>query len=193
MVGALLALMWLVEVVNAADGQRLDGEGIVPRHLHGLIGVVCAPFLHAGFGHLLANTVPFAVLGTMIALGGAARVLAVTAIVALVAGLGTWLTAPGGSITLGASGVVFGYATYLVARGLFSRRPLELAVGVLVAVLFGGALLWGLVPHAGISWQDHVFGALGGVAAARALSVAGSRSTAARRPAPSSRGGAGGL
>jgi membrane associated rhomboid family serine protease len=70
-------------------------------------------------------------------------------------------------VTLGASGVVFGYATYLISRGVFNRRIGELAIGIVVAVLFGGALLSGLLPHSGISWQAHLFGGIGGVLAAQ--------------------------
>lgn len=166
----MLAVMWAVELVDALDGHRLDAEGIMPRDASGLPGILFAPFLHASFGHLIANTVPFVALGLVIALDGARRLLTVTAVVALISGLGTWLTAAGSSVTLGASGVVFGYATYLAARGVFSRRLGQLAVGVLVGVVFGGVLLWGLVPHGGISWQDHLFGALGGIGCARLLS-----------------------
>jgi len=165
----MAAVMWVVEVIDALDSHRLDGDGIIPRNPSRLPDILWAPFLHASFGHLLANTVPFLALGLVIALQGAARVLAVTAIVVVVSGLGTWLTAPGGSVTVGASGVVFGYATYLIGRGVLSRRIGELAVGVVVGVVFGAALLWSLVPHSGISWQDHLFGAIGGLMAARAL------------------------
>src|SRR5919106_50117 len=94
----------------------------------------------------------------------------VIAIVAVISGLGTWLIAPADTIHLGASGVVFGYATYLIARGLFNRRPVEIAIGAVVAVLWGGALMAGLEPQQGISWQGHLFGAIGGVVAARVLS-----------------------
>jgi membrane associated rhomboid family serine protease len=130
---------------------------------------VLAPFLHDGFLHLLSNTVPFAVMGALIALSGAARVLAVTAIVGLVSGIGTWLLGGDGTIHIGASGIVFGYATYLMARGLLSRRPAQVGVGLAVALLWGTAFLGGLLPSPGISWQAHVFGAVGGVVAARAL------------------------
>ncbi len=173
-VAGLVALMWLVEAIDAIDAHRLDTEGIRPRRLSGLIGVVTGPFLHASLDHLLSNTVPFLILGLTIAFEGAIRVLAVTAIVALVAGLGTWLIAPAGTVTVGASGLVFGFAAYLIARGVFSRRPAQLAVGVAVGLLFGGALLGSLVPQAGISWQDHLCGAIGGLLAARVLAAAAS-------------------
>src|ERR671914_665913 len=136
---AMVLLMWGLEVVDSALDNRLDRYGIEPRDVEGLDGVVAAPFLHVGFGHLLANTLPFAAMGAVIALEGAWRLLGVTAIVAVVRGLGTWLIAPADTIHLGASGVVFGYATYLVARGWFNRRPAEIAVGAVVAVLWGGS------------------------------------------------------
>jgi membrane associated rhomboid family serine protease len=104
----------------------------------------------------------------------------VTAITAVVSGLGTWLIAPADTIHLGASGVVFGYATYLIARGWFNRRALEIAIGLVVALLWGGALLAGLEPQEGISWQGHLFGAIGGVVAARMLSER--RAATAERP-----------
>jgi membrane associated rhomboid family serine protease len=167
--GALVAVMWAVELVNALDGYRLDGDGIVPRNLSHLDGIVFSPFLHASFSHLLDNTVPFVVLGFAIALAGAGRLLLVSLIVALVSGLGTWVTAPGGSVTVGASGVVFGYATYLISRGLFNHRTGEVLLGVTVMLLFGGALISDLVPHSGISWEAHLFGGIGGVLAAAAL------------------------
>jgi membrane associated rhomboid family serine protease len=178
---ALLATLWAVELVNALDGYRLDHDGIVPRSLAHLDGIVFAPFLHASFSHLLGNTIPFVVLGFVIALAGARRLLLVSLIAALVSGAGTWLTAPGGTVTVGASGVIFGYATYLVSRGLFNRRVVEILVGAIVLLLFGGALIYDLLPHAGISWEAHLFGGIGGVLAAAAL----------QRPARSRRGATG--
>ena len=168
-IAVMLGVMWIVEIVNKIDGQRLDGDGIYPRSLNGLPGIVSAPFLHAGFGHLIGNTLPFIVLGLLVALGGARRVVEVTVIVALSAGLGTWLTAGSGSSTIGASGIVFGYAGYLIARGYYTRRVLEMSVAVFVAVLFGTALAADLIPRTGVSWEDHLFGGLGGILAARLL------------------------
>jgi membrane associated rhomboid family serine protease len=169
LVAALAALMWLVEVVDQVLGGRLDRYGIEPHNVDGLAGIVSAPFLHAGWGHLIGNTIPFLALGAVIALSGVARVAAVTAIVAVVGGLGTWLVAPAGTDHIGASGIVFGYASYLIARGAFSRRPVHLLAGVVVLAIYGATLLVSLVPADGISWQGHLFGAVGGLAAARAL------------------------
>src|SRR3954466_7980220 len=106
--------MWALEVVDTIDHHKLDQYDIEPRDGDGLIGIATAPFLHAGFGHLIGNTVPFVLLGVGIALSGLARVAATTAIVAVVGGLGTWLIAPDNTNHIGASGLVFGYATYLI-------------------------------------------------------------------------------
>jgi membrane associated rhomboid family serine protease len=168
-VAAMVAVMWVSEIADVIAGHRLDQYGIEPRDGDGLVGIVTSPFLHGGFGHLVSNTVPFIVMGLVIALGGALRVAAVTALVALVGGLGTWLVAPAATVHIGASGIVFGYASYLVSRGFFDRSVLELAIGAVVAVVWGGALLGGLLPEEGISWQGHLFGAIGGVAAGRVL------------------------
>jgi membrane associated rhomboid family serine protease len=165
----MAALMWLVEVIDSIDHHRLDQWGIEPRDVEGLRGVVAAPFLHAGFDHLISNTIPFLVLGLLIALNGVVRVLAVTGIVMLIGGLGTWIFAPENTLHIGASGVVFGYASYLISRGIFNKSALELGIGVLVVVVWGGALLGSLVPREGISWQGHLFGAIGGIVAARML------------------------
>ena len=177
LVVAMVALMWVIEVVDVVAGGSLDAYGIHPRDVNGLPEIVSAPFLHVGFGHLASNTVPFALMGAVIALGGLVRVAAVTAVVGLVSGLGTWLTAPPDTVTLGASGLVFGYATYLVARGLLSRRLVELAAGAAVVAVWGFALAQGVLPQDRISWQAHLFGAIGGVIAASLLA-------GPRRPEP---------
>jgi membrane associated rhomboid family serine protease len=169
LVGAMAVVMWVVEVIDQISGGDLEQYGIEPHKADGLVGIVTAPFLHAGWGHLIGNTVPFLVLGATIALSGLLRVAWATGIVALVGGLGTWIVAPSGTDHIGASGIVFGYATYLIARGAFSRNLLHLGVGVAVIGVYGTTLLTGLAPTDGISWQGHLFGGIGGVVAARVL------------------------
>jgi membrane associated rhomboid family serine protease len=181
LVAAMVGLMWMLEIVDIAADHRLDDYGIHPRDVDGLPEIFAAPFLHAGFGHLISNTVPFLAMGAAIALGGLMRVALVTLIVAVVSGAGTWLIAASNSVHLGASGVVFGYASYLVSRGIFSRRLSELAVGVIVVAIWGIGLLQGLLPQERISWQAHLFGAIGGVVAAYMLA---SRREPAPSPAP---------
>ncbi len=170
LVFALVAVMWAVELINTLDNNALDADGIYARNVSRLWGILTSPFVHASFAHLISNTIPFLFLGVIIALRGAARTAAVTAIIIVVGGFGTWLIGPSGVSTIGASGVVFGYATYLLSRGVFNRSALELLVGVVVAVVWGGALLTSLIPHYGVSWQAHACGAAAGVLAAWLLS-----------------------
>jgi membrane associated rhomboid family serine protease len=176
LLAVIVAVMWLVEVINTLDSNNLDNDGIWARNVGRLWGILTAPFIHASFAHLIDNTIPFVFMGLIIALAGAARLALVTAIVILVGGIGTWLVSPGGIPTIGASGVVFGYATYLFARGFFNRSALELLTGLIVGVIWGAALLASVVPHPGVSWQGHVCGAIGGVVAASLLKR--------QRPAP---------
>ena len=161
----MLAAMWVVEIVDVPLDGRLDRFGVHPRRLSGLDGIVFGPFLHRGFGHLFAITLPFLILGAAIAIGSVRRWLTVSVIIALVSGFGVWLFAASNTVTVGASGLVFGYLSYLVTRGIFARKVLYLLGGLLALFVYGG-ILWGLVPHPGISWSGHIFGAVGGVLAA---------------------------
>lgn len=161
--GTLLAVMWVLEVVDVASGNALDHYGIVPRDPGQLPHLLAAPWLHYGWGHLMSNTLPFLVLGVITWLGGARTWLLVTVVTALTSGLLVWLIAPTHTITAGASGVVFGYLAYLLVRGFFNRSPWQVLVAVVVFAFYGTAL-FGLIPGAaGISWQGHLGGALGGV------------------------------
>jgi membrane associated rhomboid family serine protease len=166
LLAVLVAAMWLSELVDTFLRGRLDRYGIVAREPDGLFGILTAPFLHLGFGHLISNTLPLVTLGVLIAISGALRLFAVTALVVTIGGLGTWLFSPPHSVTIGASGLVFGYAAFLIARGLFNRRIVQVLIGVVVVLFWGGALLGGLLPQDGISWQGHLFGAVAGVLAA---------------------------
>jgi membrane associated rhomboid family serine protease len=168
---AIVLLMWLVEAINTIDSNHLDGDGIHARSVSRFWGILTSPFIHASFQHLFDNTVPFVFLGVIIALHGASRLLLVTGFIIVVGGLGTWVIGPGGGAsTIGASGVVFGYATYLLARGFFDRSIWELGVGMVVGVIWGAVLISSLVPHSGISWQAHLCGGIAGVIVAWRLS-----------------------
>ncbi|QDI72637.1 rhomboid family intramembrane serine protease [Streptomyces calvus] len=164
-----VALLWVLEAVDAVSGHALDTFGVSPRQVSELRDVVPAAFVHFGFGHLAANSVPLLVLGFLAAASGLRRFVAVVVLIVVVGGLGVWLTAPAYSTTGGASGVVFGLFGYLLVRGFVDRRAGDVAVGVAVAAVYG-SLLWGVLPtDAGVSWQGHLFGLLGGVAAAFAF------------------------
>ncbi len=165
-----VALLWLLEGVDVATGNALDSFGIQPREPAELVDVVPSAFLHFGFGHLGANTLPLLLLGFVAALrSGVRRFLAVVLLIILASGLGVWLTAPPLSNTAGASGVVFGLFGYLVVRGFIDRKLLDIGIGVVVAAVYG-SIVWGALPtDSGISWQGHLFGLLGGVLAAFAF------------------------
>ncbi|MFF8315999.1 rhomboid family intramembrane serine protease [Streptomyces bobili] len=166
LVAGWVALLWVLEVIDAISGHALDTYGITPREFGELRDVVPAAFLHFGFDHLAANSVPLLVMGFLAALSGIRRFLSVAAVITLVSGLGVWLTAPADSTTAGASGVVFGLFGYLVLRGFVDRRIGDVVVGLLVGAVYG-SILWGVLPTAtGVSWQGHLFGLIGGVAAA---------------------------
>jgi membrane associated rhomboid family serine protease len=169
----MVALMWIVEAVNKLDHNALDVHGALrPHNVDHLWAIFTSPFLHASFyPHLVDNTIPLLFMGVIIALRGAARLALVTLIVIVIGGLGTWLISPSNEAVVGASGLVFGYATYLLARGLFNRSILEIGVGLVVGVVWGGALISSVVPHSGVSWQAHVCGAVGGVVAAWLLAA----------------------
>jgi membrane associated rhomboid family serine protease len=169
LLAGIVAVMWVLEVINTIDSNGLDTDGIYARSFGHLWGILTAPFIHASFAHLISNTIPFVFMGVIIALQGAARLAIVTAIVIVIGGLLTWLVSPSGVSTIGASGVVFGYATYLFARGFFNRSLLDLLTGLIVGIVWGGALIASVVPHTGVSWQGHVSGAVAGVIAAYLL------------------------
>lgn len=168
-----VALLWVIEGIDVAASHRLDGWGIRPRSDEGLLGILAAPLLHGGWGHLVANTVPALVLGFLTLATGIARGLAATAVIWLAGGLAVWLVAGDHSVHIGASGLIFGWLTYLVAQGVVDRKPVEIAIGVGVLLVYGG-VLWGVLPgQPGVSWQGHLFGAIAGVLAALVVSERG--------------------
>jgi membrane associated rhomboid family serine protease len=167
--GGFVGLMWALEILDIFLGGALNQFGIRPHSIVGLRGILFAPFLHGNLLHLIANTVPFVVLGWFVMLRRTSDFFTVTAIVMLVSGLGTWLFAPAYTLHIGASGVVFGYLGFLLSRGLFERSIGSILMSIVVGVLYGGAI-WGILPgQIGISWQGHLFGLIGGVIAARML------------------------
>ena len=166
---AFVGLMWALEILDLFLGGALNQFGIRPHSIVGLRGILFAPFLHGSLLHLIANTVPFVILGWLVMLRRTSDFWPVTIIVMLVAGLGTWLFAPPWTVHIGASGVVFGYLGFLLSLGYFERSIGAIAMSLLVGMLYGG-MIWGVLPgQLGISWQGHLFGFLGGILAAQML------------------------
>lgn len=183
--GGFVLLLWVIEIIDVASGGRLDDEGINPRTGDGLWGILFAPVLHGDWAHLIANTVPVLVLGFLVLLSGIGRGLTATGIIWIIGGFGTWLIGGSNTNHIGASILIFGFIAYLLTRGIFTRNLGQLAIGVVVFVLYGSAL-WGILPRSpGISWQGHLFGAIGGVVAAWLLS-ADARGARARNSSGSS-------
>jgi membrane associated rhomboid family serine protease len=164
----LLGVMWVLELADLILPADFDYWGIRSRDPEGLLGIPLAPFLHAGFDHLLANTLPFLILGTLVAWRVGGRFWSIAIVIILLGGLGVWLFGPGNVITIGASGLVFGFLGYLLAAGVLTRSWVDILVSLGVLFIYGsmlsGALPWA-VP-AGVSWLAHLTGALAGVGAA---------------------------
>jgi membrane associated rhomboid family serine protease len=162
----LLAGLWVLEFLDQLSGNQLDQLGIHAREVDGMPEIFTAPFLHAGWDHLVSNSLPFFVLGFLVLLSGMARWLVSSLIIIVISGMAAWFLTPANTIILGASGLIFGWLTYLLARGIWSRRPAQVVIAVLVLLVYGG-LIWGVFPAStGISWQAHLGGAIGGVLAA---------------------------
>lgn len=175
------ALLYLAEAVDQASGNHaLDSAGaIVPRSVDGLTGILTAPLLHGSWDHLAGNTLPFLVFGFLAMAGGFGQWIMVTALIWVLSGVGVWLISP--NAVLGASGVIFGWFVFLLARGFFARSGRQILLAVVLFAIWGG-ILWGVLPSSPlISWQAHLFGALGGLLAASVVAKADRR---VARPQP---------
>ncbi|GLP80163.1 rhomboid family intramembrane serine protease [Mycobacterium antarcticum] len=187
---SFVALLYVIEAVDQVSGSRLEEDGIRPLEVDGLWGVLWAPLLHANWAHLVANTVPALVLGFLVSLAGMSRFIYATVIVWILGGLGTWLIgnlgAPYGVETnhIGASGLIFGWLTFLIVFGFFTRHAWQIIVGIIVFLVYGG-ILWGALPGTfGVSWQGHLCGGIAGVVAAYLLSGPERKARATRTTGP---------
>ena len=189
---SFVVLLWLIELFDALTGHRLDSNGIRPLETDGLTGILVAPLLHSNWEHLIANTGPALVLGFLMTLAGLSRFIYATAIIWILGGFGTWLIgnlgAPGYNGVavetnhIGASGLIFGWLTFLIVFGFFTRKIWEIVVGVVVLLVYGSILLGVLPGTFGVSWQGHLCGAGAGLLAAYLLSGPERKARALRRP-----------
>lgn len=171
-IGGTLAVLWVIQIINVSGW--LNSFGIFPRTLSGLVGLVTAPFLHGGFGHLIANTIGILTVGAMVVLRSRRHFVQVAVIGAILGGGLVWLFGRS-AYHVGASGVLFAWLGYLLTTGIFERRLLSIATSVLAFIFFGG-MVWGVLPTLpGVSWESHLFGFLAGVVAARALATPANR------------------
>ena len=168
---AIVAVFWLIEIVDFLIFKgELDKFGIQPRSITGLGGLVFAPFLHGGFPHLIANTIPFVTLGWLTMIQETSDFYIVSIIAAIFGGLGVWLLGGSNSIHIGASILIYGYLGFLLLRGYFQKNLPSIILSVIVFFLYGG-LIFGVFPsRMGISWEGHLFGFIGGAIAAWVIS-----------------------
>lgn len=161
-----MVVIWAVHLVNVlVFGGNLVFFGIHPLDMSALWHIITAPLLHANFEHLISNTVPGAIFSFLIGMSRARVWWEVTVFVVLLGGVGVWLLGGPGTNHIGASGLVYGWLAYLLVRGMFNRDFLQILLGIFLGVAYSG-LIWGVLPGVpGVSWQAHLFGAVGGVAA----------------------------
>ena len=158
-----LAILWIVQLVNFAYSYHLDEYGIQPRDVASLPYILTAPFLHVSWTHLESNSGPLFIFGFLAAYRGVVRFLGLTVLVIVTSGLASWFFGAPHSIGVGASGVVFGYLGYILVRGFFDRHGIDIMIGAVMALCFAYQFTV-LLPQAGIGWQDHIGGLVGGVA-----------------------------
>jgi membrane associated rhomboid family serine protease len=164
-----ISLLWFVRAIDSLlpDGFSAAGVGIVPRTSSGLEGIVIAPFVHANWDHLIANSLPLAVLGALILLRGLTEFIFALITSVLISGLGTWVFGEGNAEHIGASGVILGFIGFLLFRCAFDRRLSTLLITLIVAILYGAGVGTSLIPDTDVSWSGHFFGFVGGFIAAR--------------------------
>jgi membrane associated rhomboid family serine protease len=161
---AFLALLWIIQLINAAEGhhQLVYEFGIRPRSAGSLPDIFSAPFVHLSWTHIEANSGPLFIFGFLAAYRGVVRFLGLTVLVIITSGFASWLTAPSGTVGVGASGVVFGYLGYVLVKGFFDRHMIDIIIAAVMALCFAYQFTV-LLPHNGVGWQDHIGGLVGGV------------------------------
>jgi membrane associated rhomboid family serine protease len=164
-----VGLMWVIRGIDTflPNGLSSAGTGIVPRTVSGFWNIPIAPFIHGDLDHLLSNTIPLLILGALILVRGVFEFMYVVFVTAFVSGLGIWLFGEGNAQHIGASGIVFGFFGYLVFRIAFDRKISSALIALAVAIGYGSAFVWSLIPEEQISWSGHFFGFIGGFMAAR--------------------------
>src|SRR5215470_1712970 len=164
MVG-FIALIWLLQVFNWVSHYRLDYDyGILPRNIERLPEIFTAPFLHFSWDHIEGNSGPLFVFGLLAAYRGVKKFLGVTLIVAVTSGLAVWLFQGGSELTVGASGLIFGYIGYVLSRGVFDRNLIDVLTALVMALSYAYILTVAVPGAPGVSWIGHLGGLIGGIA-----------------------------
>jgi membrane associated rhomboid family serine protease len=164
--GGFVLLLWIILIIQQTF--QLDFPywfGLHPRSLSGLIGIITSPLIHAGFTHLLSNTVPVFLLSAGIIYFYPETAFRVITIIYIFTGVLVWLFARP-VYHIGASGLIYGFAAFLFFSGIFKRDNRSIGLSLLVVFLYGG-MVWGILPgQPGISWESHFFGGVTGIVCA---------------------------
>jgi len=164
MVG-FIALIWILQIANWADHYGLDGSyGILPRSLGHLGDIFTAPFLHFSWDHIEGNSGPLFVFGFLAAYRGVVKFLGVTLVVAITSGLAVWLFQGSNELTVGASGLIFGYFGYVLTRGILERNLIDALAAVVIGLSYAYILTAAIPGAHGVSWIGHLGGLIGGIA-----------------------------
>jgi membrane associated rhomboid family serine protease len=153
--------MWMVKISELVLGIEFFEYGIMPVSLHGLTGIITAPLIHSSFGHLIANSVPLLILSTGIIYFYRDIAYKVLLLIYLISGFWVWLFARH-AYHIGASGLVYGFASFLFFSGIIRKDNRMAAISFIVVFLYG-SMVWGVFPIIPqISWESHLMGALVG-------------------------------
>lgn len=161
--GILIVLMWLVKASELLFEVDFSKFGIYPLSLKGIPGIFLSPFIHDDFKHLFNNTIPLFFLSTFVfyfysevAFKVFFRTYFLTGLLVWIFGREAW--------HIGASGLVYGFASFLFFSGIIRRHIGLIALSLLVVFLYG-SLIWGMVPlfYKNVSWESHMLGAFSGI------------------------------
>ena len=163
-----IAIFWVVEILDIFVFQgSLDRYGVQPQSVTGLRGIIFAPFLHGGLGHLMANTIPFITLGWLTMIQDINDFYIASIMSAVIGGLGVWIFGSPDSVHIGASILIYGYLGFLLLRGYFQHNFPSIALSIFVAIAYGSFIRGVFPSQFGVSWQGHLFGFIGGAIAAK--------------------------
>lgn len=158
-------ILWIIHLISLVLNLNLSRMGVFPRNLTGLIGIITSPLIHADFSHLISNTFPLIILGWIIFYFYRRVSYILFVFIYLITGLLVWIFARQ-VYHIGASGVVYGFVSFLFFSGIFRKDNKSVALALVITFLYGG-LVWGMIPGLkDISWESHLFGAVTGLIAA---------------------------
>lgn len=158
---AFLVIFWIIQIVVYVTGINLSNFGIYPRSTDGLLGILTSPFIHGNPQHLIANSIPFGILSTLLFFFYRKKSILIFILIWITAGIFTWVI---GRVAwhIGASSIIYGMASFLFFGGIMSKKIKLIIVSVIVMLAYSG-LVWGIFPSDGqISWEGHLSGAIGG-------------------------------